>query len=35
MKTKVLIFMVTGGWGFARWVGMDLQPYGKDPSFVQ
>jgi len=25
----------TGGWGFARWKGMDQQPYGKDASFVQ
>jgi hypothetical protein len=25
----------TGGWGYARWVGNDLKPYGKDASFVQ
>ena len=25
----------TGGWGFARFVGNDLQPYGKDASFVR
>jgi hypothetical protein len=25
----------TGGWGFARWKGMDQQPYGKDATFVQ
>ena len=24
----------TGGWGFARFVGNDLKPYGKDPGFV-
>ena len=24
-----------GGWGFARWVGMELKPYGNDPGFVQ
>lgn len=24
----------TGGWGFARWKGMDLVPYGKDSSFA-
>lgn len=24
----------TGGWGFARFVGKDLKPYGKDPGFV-
>ncbi len=25
----------TGGWGFARWVGLDQKPYGKDATFVQ
>ncbi|HYQ72452.1 MAG TPA: cytochrome P460 family protein [Gammaproteobacteria bacterium] len=25
----------TGGWGFARWTGMDQQAYGEDASFVQ
>ena len=25
----------TGGWGFARWRGRDLAPYGKDANFVQ
>jgi hypothetical protein len=25
----------TGGWGFARWVGMEQKPYGKDANFVQ
>ncbi len=24
-----------GGWGFARWKGLDEKPYGKDASFVQ
>lgn len=24
----------TGGWGFARFVGNGLKPYGKDPGFV-
>lgn len=24
----------TGGWGFARWLGRDLKPYGKDPAFA-
>jgi hypothetical protein len=24
----------TGGWGFARWKGVQLEPYGQDPSFV-
>lgn len=25
----------TGGWGYARWVGMDQKPYGKDANFAQ
>jgi len=25
----------TGGWGFARWVGMEQKPYGKDAEFSQ
>ena len=25
----------TGGWGFARWLGLDQKPYGESPSFVQ
>ncbi len=25
----------TGGWGFARWVGKELKPYGKNPDFVR
>lgn len=25
----------TGGWGFARWKGLNQEPYGKDASFVQ
>ncbi|RPI46895.1 MAG: cytochrome P460 [Betaproteobacteria bacterium] len=25
----------TGGWGFARWLGMAQTPYGKDANFVQ
>lgn len=24
----------TGGWGYARWVGRELRPYGKDAGFV-
>jgi len=24
----------TGGWGYARWVGMDAVPYGKDANFA-
>jgi hypothetical protein len=25
----------TGGWGFARWKGLEQKPYGEDASFVQ
>jgi hypothetical protein len=25
----------TGGWGYARWVGMAQKPYGKDANFAQ
>ena len=25
----------TGGWGYARWVGDTLEPYGKDAAFAQ
>ncbi|MBI1865818.1 MAG: cytochrome P460 family protein [Nitrospirae bacterium] len=25
----------TGGWGYARWIGMDQKPYGKDANFAQ
>jgi hypothetical protein len=25
----------TGGWGFARFVGPELKPYGQGPGFVQ
>ncbi len=28
-------FSATGGWGFARWIGLEQQPYGKDANFVQ
>jgi hypothetical protein len=28
-------YTATGGWGFARWLGMDQRPYGKDANFVQ
>ena len=28
-------YAATGGWGFARWLGQDQKPYGKDASFVQ
>ena len=25
----------TGGWGYARWKGLDQKPYGKDKDFAQ
>ncbi len=25
----------TGGWGFARWLGAEQKPYGRDGTFVQ
>jgi hypothetical protein len=25
----------TGGWGYARWLGQEQKPYGKDADFVQ
>ncbi len=28
-------YAATGGWGFARWLGLEQKPYGKDASFVQ
>ena len=28
-------YAATGGWGFARWLGTDQKPYGKDATFVQ
>jgi hypothetical protein len=27
-------YAATGGWGFARWVGTEQKPYGKDASFA-
>ncbi|MBC8412736.1 cytochrome P460 family protein [bacterium] len=27
-------YKATGGWGFARWKGMDQKPYGDDADFV-
>ncbi len=28
-------YQATGGWGFARFVGTELKPYGQGPGFVQ
>ncbi len=35
MRKDKVKFAATLGWGFARWKGMDLVPYGKDASFAQ
>jgi hypothetical protein len=26
-------YAATKGWGYARWLSMDLKPYGKDADF--
>ena len=28
-------YAATGGWGYARWKGKELKPYGADANFVQ
>jgi hypothetical protein len=28
-------YATTGGWGYARWTGMDQKPYGKDANVAQ
>jgi len=28
-------YQSTGGWGYARWLGMDQKPYGRDANFEQ
>ena len=28
-------YTATGGWGYARWLGMEQRPYGKDANFAQ
>lgn len=28
-------YAATGGWGFARWLGNGLKPFGKDAAFVE
>lgn len=28
-------YAATGGWGYARWTGMDQKPYGQDANFAQ
>ena len=35
MVKDSVLYRETGGWGFARFVGYDLKPYGKNPGFVQ
>jgi hypothetical protein len=33
MEKNRVMYAGTGGWGFARFVGPDLKPYGKDAHF--
>lgn len=28
-------YKATGGWGFARWLGLEQKPYGDDANFAQ
>ena len=28
-------YVATGGWGFARWLGLSQQPFGQDAGFAQ
>ena len=35
MVKNAVKYKTTGGWGFARFVGNDYKPYGKDAGFVQ
>jgi len=35
MVKDAVAYKATGGWGFARFVGSDYKPYGKDAGFVQ
>lgn len=34
MVKNAKLYQNTGGWGFARFVGNELKPYGKDANFV-
>jgi len=35
MVKDAVAYKATGGWGYARFVGTDYKPYGKDAGFVQ
>ena len=35
MEKNANRYASTGGWGFARWLGLDQQAYGSDASFAQ
>lgn len=35
MEKNASRYAATGGWGFARWLGLNQQPYGSDASFAQ
>lgn len=34
MMKDAVRYATTNGWGWARWVGKELQPYGKTPAFT-
>jgi hypothetical protein len=34
MVKNATLYKNTQGWGFGRWRGLDLKPYGEDPRFV-
>ena len=35
MIKDAMQFSSTGGWGFARWLGLEQKPHGKDANFVR
>ena len=35
MLKDAVKYETTGGWGYARWVGRELKPYGKDADFAK
>lgn len=35
MVKNTALYQSTGGWGYARWLGIEQKPYGKNANFVQ
>jgi hypothetical protein len=35
MVKDATLYEATGGWGFARWLGLEQKPYGADATFVK